>query len=43
MKKADDGVFHSQQNVPSKNHLFGGTVHKICMLCMFRCAATILL
>ena len=28
---------------PSKKQLFGGTVHNICMLCVFRCADPILL
>jgi len=33
----------TNKNFPLKNPLFGGTVHEICMLCMFRCADTILL
>jgi len=28
---------------PNKNTFFGGTVRKICMIYMFRCADTILL
>jgi len=32
-----------KQNILSKNSLFGGTVHKICIICMFCCADTILL
>jgi len=32
----------ANKNSPLKK-LFGGTVYKICMLCMFRCADTILL
>jgi len=32
-----------KQKFPSENPLLGGTVYKICMLCMFRCADTILL
>jgi len=30
-----------KQKFPSKNPLFGGTVHEICMICTFRCAAQI--
>jgi len=32
-----------QQEIPSKRTPFGGTLHKICMICMFRCADNILL
>jgi len=32
-----------KHKLPSKNFPFGGTVYKICMLCMFRCADTIFL
>jgi len=32
-------VFYAQ----TKNPRFGGTVRKMCMICMFRCADTILL
>jgi len=28
---------------PIKSPFFGGTLHKICMICMFRCADKILL
>jgi len=33
----------TNKNSPLKNQMFGDTVHKIYMLCMFRCADTILL
>ena len=35
--------FYAQTNFPSKNLLLGGTVHKICLLWMFRCADMTLL
>jgi len=36
---------HKQKipSIPSKKSLFGGTLDKICMICMFRCADNILL
>jgi len=36
-------VFYAQTKIPLQKSPFWGTVHRICMLCMFRCADAILL
>jgi len=36
-------VFYAQKKSPLKNPFFGGTLNKICMICTFRWADTILL
>jgi len=48
MKKKTDlkratRFLRTNNNSPLKNPLLGGTLHKLRVLCMFRCAGTILL